>query len=98
MFHVFEDETARRLAEHEPDGPVIFLSTRGTRSREASYNLAELVALRTLCGDPAPASALELFSRAEDIRAQISQLARPFTKSADELIAEALRRMGFREL
>ncbi len=96
VFHFLEHETARRLAEHEPDGPVIFLSTRGTRSLEASYDLADLVALRTLCGDPA-ASAWELFTQAENIGAQIAQLARPFTKSADELIAEALPRMGFKE-
>src|SRR5256885_8322 len=97
VFHFFEDETARRLAEHEPDGPVIFLSTRGNNSLEASYDLADIVAVRTLCGDPAPASALELFTQAEDIGAQIAQLARPFFKATDELIAEALGGMGFEE-
>jgi len=97
VFHFFEDETARRLAEHEPDGPVIFLSARGNHSLEASYDLADIVAVRTLCGDPAPASALELFTQAEDIGAQIAQLARPFFKATDELIAEALGGMGFKE-
>ena len=97
VFHFFEDETARRLAEHEPDGPVIFLSARGNNSLEASYDLADIVAVRTLCGDPAPASALELFTQAEDIGAQTAQLARPFFKATDELIAEALGGMGFKE-
>jgi hypothetical protein len=97
VFHFFEDETARRLAEHEPDGPVIFLTARGNDSLEASYDLADIIAIRTLCGDPAPTSALELFTRAEDIGAQISQLARPFFKATDELIVEALGRLGFKE-
>jgi hypothetical protein len=97
VFHFFEDETARRLAEHEPDGPVIFLSARGEDSLEASYDLADIVAVRTLCGDPAPTSALELFTQADEIGAQISQLARPFFKATDELIVEALGRMGFKE-
>ena len=97
VFHFFEDETARRLAEHEPDGPVIFLTARGNDSLDASYDLADTIAVRTLCGDPAPASALELFTQAEDIGAQIAQLARPFFKATDELIAEALGGMGFKE-
>lgn len=97
VFHFFEDETARRLAEHEPDGPVIFLSARGNDSLDASYDLADIVAVRTLCGDPAPASALELFTQAEEIGAQITQLARPFFKATDDLIVEALGRMGFKE-
>ncbi len=97
VFHFFEAETARRLAEHEPDGPVVFLSAQGNDSLEASYDLADIVAIRTLCGDPAPASALELFTQAEDIGEEIAQLARPFFKATDELIAEALGRMGFKE-
>jgi len=97
VFHFFEDETAERLAQHEPDGPVIFMSTQGTDGLEASYDLADIVAVRTLCGDPAPTSALELFTQVEDIGAQIAQLARAFFKATDELIAEAVGRMGFKE-
>lgn len=97
VFHFFEAETARRLAEHEPDGPVVFLTARGNDGLETSYDLADVIAVRTLCGDPAPASALELFTQAEDIGAQITQLARPFFRATDELIAEALGRMGFKE-
>ena len=97
VFHFFADETARRLAEHEPDGdPVVFLSTRGTKSHEASYDLADLIAIRTLCPGPGQ-SAGALFAQAEAVGEQISQLAPPFLKAADELIAEALSRMGFKE-
>src|SRR6266576_969782 len=97
VFHFFEAETARRLAEHEPDGPVVFVTARGNDSLEASYDLADIIAVRTLCGDPAPTSALELFTRADDIEALITQLARQFFKATDELIVEALGRMGFKE-
>jgi len=76
---------------------VIFMSTQGTDGLEASYDLADIVAVRTLCGDPAPTSALELFTQVEDIGAQIAQLARAFFKATDELIAEAVGRMGFKE-
>jgi hypothetical protein len=44
VFHFFEAEIARRLAEHEPDGPVIFLTARGNDSLEASYDLADIIA------------------------------------------------------
>jgi hypothetical protein len=95
VFHFFADETARRLTEHEPDGPVIFLSTRGPKSHEASYDLADLIAIRTLCPDAG--SAGTLFAQAQAVGEQIAGLAPPFLKAADELIAEALGRMGFKE-
>src|SRR6266550_4461162 len=90
VFHFFEAETARRLAEHEPDGPVVFVTAQDNDGLEVSYDLADIIATRTLCGDPAPESALELFSLAEDIGALLTQLAPLFFKATDELIVEAL--------
>lgn len=96
VFHFFHDEVGQRLAEHEPDGPVVFTSSRGNKSLQAHYEFADLIAIRTLCVDAGP-TADALLAQAEDIGEQIAQLGPAFRDAADALITEALQRMGFKE-
>jgi hypothetical protein len=94
-FHFFEDEVRRRLQEHEVDDELVFLSGRGTKSAHAYYDLPDLLLLRTFIAQSGPDD--ELMRRADPLVTSASELVVKFLRAGDELIIEALSRMGFEE-